>query len=566
MTGVQRQKRTFAGMKMPFVFLVVLIVVLVAASVVEQMAGTAAAMAWGYTAPWTLVLWGLTAVSGGVAVWRTRRHTAVATRWLHGALLVILAGALATHLGGEDGELTLARQGAPTDRYVTDGRHVRHLPFSVRAIDFGTVRRADGMGVADYYTLLEVHHADGRCDTLRIAMNRIGRVGTWRLYQTALSVATTTLTLRHDPVGTTLTYVGYLLLGVAMTAFLFSRRTAWRRHWQALAGNASAARRPLTVVLLAALPLLSAAGAPTVGSEAATIAATPAATSADDAATIATTPAVETATAGAERLYHSVRPRPWVGGVMAVAGMALAAVALRRGMRRRQTVTWRRLTATALGASALYVGFTLSLRGYVADYFPMTNGYETQQAMALLCLLAPGAVWRRVPLLAPLGLTAGGLALLVSTLADGRAGIGTLPPVLSSPLLSVHVTLVMCAYALLALIVCCAAIALTSRRQGAYLAHVEMVLLVPALFLLAAGILTGALWADISWGRYWGWDPKEVWALVTLLVYALPLHGRQLPAFRRPLFLHAYLLAAFVAVLMTWAGVNLLMGGLHSYA
>ena len=53
---------------------------------------------------------------------------------------------------------------------------------------------------------------------------------------------------------------------------------------------------------------------------------------------------------------------------------------------------------------------------------------------------------------------------------------------------------------------------------------------------------------------------------MTLLVYALPLHGRQLPAFRRPLFLHAYLLAAFVAVLMTWAGVNLLMGGLHSYA
>ena len=59
---------------------------------------------------------------------------------------------------------------------------------------------------------------------------------------------------------------------------------------------------------------------------------------------------------------------------------------------------------------------------------------------------------------------------------------------------------------------------------------------------------------------------KILSALVTLLVYALPLHGRQLPAFRRPLFLHAYLLAAFVAVLMTWAGVNLLMGGLHSYA
>ena len=540
-------------MKMPFVFLVVLLVILVASSVVEQVAGTAAALTWGYTAPWTLVLWGLTAVSGGVAVWRSRRHTAAATRCLHGALLVILAGALATHLGGEDGELTLARQSAPTDRYLTDGRHVRHLPFSVRAIDFGTVRRADGAGAADYFTLLEVHHGDGRRDTLRIAMNRIGHVGTWRLYQTALSPAVTTLTLRHDPVGTTLTYAGYLLLGLSMAAFFFSRRTMWRRHWQALSGSVAAARRPLTVLLLAVLPLLSAAGTPT-------------AAAIEETATTAAIEEDEEQPQGAERLYHSVRPRPWVGGVMAVAGMVLTAVALRRGMRRRQTATWRRVTATMLGASAAYVGLTLSLRGYVAGYFPMSNGYETQQAMALLCLLAPRAVWRRMPLLAPLGMVAGGLALLVSALAHGQAGIGTLPPVLSSPLLSIHVTLVMCAYALLALIVCCAAIALTSRRQGAYLTHVEMVLLVPALFLLAAGILTGALWADISWGRYWGWDPKEVWALVTLLVYALPLHGRQLPAFRRPLFLHAYLLAAFVAVLMTWAGVNLLMGGLHSYA
>lgn len=550
--AILRQKRTFAGMKMPFVFLVVLLVILVASSVVEQVAGTAAALTWGYTAPWTLGLWGLTAVSGGVAVWRSRRHTAVATRCLHGALLVILAGALATHLGGEDGELSLARKSAPTDRYLTDGRHVRHLPFSVRAIDFGTVRRADGAGAADYFTLLEVHHGDGCRDTLRIAMNRIGHVGTWRLYQTALSPAVTTLTLRHDPVGTTLTYAGYLLLGLSMAAFFFSRRTMWRRHWQALSGSVAAARRPLTVLLLAVLPLLSAAGTPT-------------AAAIEETATAAAI-AEEVQPQGAERLYHSVRPRPWVGGVMAVAGMVLTAVALRRGMRRRQTATWRRVTATMLGASAAYVGLTLSLRGYVAGYFPMSNGYETQQAMALLCLLAPRAVWRRVPLLAPLGMVAGGLALLVSALAHGQAGIGTLPPVLSSPLLSVHVTLVMCAYALLALIVCCAAIALTSRRQGAYLAHVEMVLLLPALFLLAAGILTGALWADISWGRYWGWDPKEVWALVTLLVYALPLHGRQLPAFRRPLFLHAYLLAAFVAVLMTWAGVNLLMGGLHSYA
>jgi ABC-type transport system involved in cytochrome c biogenesis permease subunit len=84
--------------------------------------------------------------------------------------------------------------------------------------------------------------------------------------------------------------------------------------------------------------------------------------------------------------------------------------------------------------------------------------------------------------------------------------------------------------------------------------------------LLTAGIFVGAVWANVSWGRYWGWDPKEVWALITLMLYALPLHGSLLPAFRRPAFLQAYLAVAFLAVLATYFGVNLLLGGMHSYA
>ena len=91
-------------------------------------------------------------------------------------------------------------------------------------------------------------------------------------------------------------------------------------------------------------------------------------------------------------------------------------------------------------------------------------------------------------------------------------------------------------------------------------------LLYPAVFLLVAGIFIGAVWANASWGRYWGWDPKEVWALVTLMLYALPLHGRSIVRFRDPLFFHAYCLWAFGAVLMTYFGVNYFLGGMHSYA
>ena len=74
------------------------------------------------------------------------------------------------------------------------------------------------------------------------------------------------------------------------------------------------------------------------------------------------------------------------------------------------------------------------------------------------------------------------------------------------------------------------------------------------------------MWANQSWGSYWSWDPKETWALVTLLIDALPLHSRSLGVFRRPLLLHAYLLGAFLSVLMTYFGVNFLLGGMHSYA
>jgi ABC-type transport system involved in cytochrome c biogenesis permease subunit len=83
---------------------------------------------------------------------------------------------------------------------------------------------------------------------------------------------------------------------------------------------------------------------------------------------------------------------------------------------------------------------------------------------------------------------------------------------------------------------------------------------------MAAGIFVGAIWANQSWGRYWGWDPKETWALVTLLVYALPLHAASFKAFSRPNVIHLYNLFAFLSVLITYFGVNFVLSGMHSYA
>lgn len=141
-----------------------------------------------------------------------------------------------------------------------------------------------------------------------------------------------------------------------------------------------------------------------------------------------------------------------------------------------------------------------------------------------------------------------GFALLVASLGMANPQITPLVPVLRSPWLSLHVSLIMVSYALLgllmlngtaALALAAAARAGTAERTSRTLARLRLfgrLLLYPAVFLLTAGIFTGAVWANASWGRYWGWDPKEVWALITLIVYALPLHEQSLARFRRPLF------------------------------
>lgn len=103
-------------------------------------------------------------------------------------------------------------------------------------------------------------------------------------------------------------------------------------------------------------------------------------------------------------------------------------------------------------------------------------------------------------------------------------------------------------------------------EQVEQLTILSRLLLYPATFFLGAGIFLGAVWANVSWGRYWAWDPKEVWALITFLVYGAAFHGQDLRFFRNPLFFHLYLILAFLTVLMTYFGVNYVLGGMHSYA
>jgi ABC-type transport system involved in cytochrome c biogenesis permease subunit len=143
--------------------------------------------------------------------------------------------------------------------------------------------------------------------------------------------------------------------------------------------------------------------------------------------------------------------------------------------------------------------------------------------------------------------------------------LNPMTPVLRSPMLAAHVSIIMISYTLLIVITITAIVALCSRRLRGMLYQWNSALLYPALFLLAAGIFIGAVWANISWGRYWGWDAKETWALITLLVYALPLHKGAFNQFQEPKRFHRYCALASLAVAMTFFGVTYFLGGIHSY-
>ena len=224
--------------------------------------------------------------------------------------------------------------------------------------------------------------------------------------------------------------------------------------------------------------------------------------------------------------------------------------------------------------------------GYDIQY---RYGYETMLLLSLLVFLLSLVLWRRSHLLSALGLLLSGCFLLVAWMAQLDPVMTPLMPVLNSPLLSLHVSVLMMSYALLSLTFLCSLVALFAPRRRERMWLLSQLLLFPAVAFLAFGIFIGAIWANVSWGTYWSWDPKETWALITLMVYSVPLHHHPTPNTHHPspntqhpspnthhptpnthhptpITYHLYILLSFLTLLMTYFGVNYFLGGMHSYA
>lgn len=210
------------------------------------------------------------------------------------------------------------------------------------------------------------------------------------------------------------------------------------------------------------------------------------------------------------------------------------------------------------GIGITYCGYLLLLISMIGFFFE--KGTEYSKAAARLPVLPK---WLKT------GLIVAGCILLVGFfwLICRKLLFQPLMPVLRSPLLIFHVVAMMISYTIfgLAALIGITGLIVSKSQVKENLRDISLIILYPAVFLLAFGTFLGAVWANISWGNYWGWDPKETWALITLLVYSFALHGSSFKVFRKPTLFHVYTIVAFLSVLITYFGVNLLLGGIHSY-
>ena len=220
----------------------------------------------------------------------------------------------------------------------------------------------------------------------------------------------------------------------------------------------------------------------------------------------------------------------------------------------------------------------LALRWYVSGHAPMSNGYESMIFVAWGTILAGVILQKRSKMAVALTSILAAMALLVAHLSWMTPEITNLMPVLKSPWLTIHVAVIMTSYSFLGLgaligaVIMILYIGKTKRTQQIVDAHVDQltrinqIVTTVGLYLITIGCFLGAIWANVSWGRYWGWDPKETWCLITILVYTFVTHMHHIKGLNSKFNFNLASLLAFSSVLMTYFGVNYFLGGNHSYA
>lgn len=224
----------------------------------------------------------------------------------------------------------------------------------------------------------------------------------------------------------------------------------------------------------------------------------------------------------------------------------------------------------------LYHTFGLILRWIIAGYAPWSNTYETLVYVSWITIFAGFVFIRKHVLALPLASIFGGIILLAASLNWLDPQITTLVPVLKSPWLTFHVAVLVAAYGFFGLsfmmgITNLLLSAFKNKHESLSLRIKELTIinnmsLLIGLVMIIVGTFLGAIWANESWGRYWGWDPKETWALITIVIYTIVTHIHLIKKDMPDWVINLLSVLAFFSVLMTFIGVNYFFAGMHSYA
>lgn len=456
----------------------VLVAVLVAATLIENIHGSSFVIGYIYHSWWFIALWALLAVTAIVYMLRTQRRGTLIL--LHVSFVVVLLGAMVSFLTSKRGDMAIDMEGAPASMFeMSDGR-LQRLPFHLQLENVDTRYSANG-NPSDY--IVHVVVDDKKVSKpLTISLNAPARIGGYQLCIKDVHDGNVSLLVSHDPVGRILSYVGYAMVFLSFLLLFFDKKSGFTALLQKLKCESGKRKTRLYKIPVSRSHL-------------------------------------------SPLTFH-------LSSVLPLSFMFLC-------------ILW-----------------------YGRGVFPATNGGEALMLLVLFVMLLAVALGRnkRFVLLSRLLVVVAAMFFVVAAL--GLNDNSDVQPILRTPLLGIHVTTIIIAYALLACTAVNAVIALClkdekRRKQQALLGRL---LLYPATMLLAGGIFIGAVWANLSWGRYWGWDPKEVWALVTLLVCSVGFHSHSLRFISKPVAFHVFCIVAFIAVLFTFFGVNYLLGGLHSYA
>jgi cytochrome c-type biogenesis protein CcsB len=222
--------------------------------------------------------------------------------------------------------------------------------------------------------------------------------------------------------------------------------------------------------------------------------------------------------------------------------------------------------------------FGLGLRWYISGHAPWSNGYESMIYISWATMLAGFMFMKRSPIILSVTSLLTGVTLLTAHMSWLNPEITNLVPVLKSYWLTIHVATITASYGFFGLSfltgflnLCIMILRNKKNKDRINLVLKELTLIIElslaiGLVLLVIGNFLGGIWANESWGRYWGWDPKETWSLVTIIFYSFVLHMRLIPGLRSTFSFNFFAMFGISTVLMTYFGVNYYLSGLHSYA